>query len=78
MAMEENDFRFFALTLLAANLVSLFVIGAVLLEEIGRRPRVVGIYEGDSGRRDRPPDLGARDPGNGGESRERKEKGEAE
>jgi hypothetical protein len=49
---NRDDFELAVICLLGANLIALFIVGSVLLDEIQRRPRVVGIFEGS---RDQPP-----------------------
>lgn len=44
--MRRDDFEFLMLALMVAAIASVFVVGDVLLREIQRRPRVVGIVSG--------------------------------
>jgi hypothetical protein len=44
--MNRNDFELAVIALLGANLIALFIVGSVLLQEICRRPRIVGIIDG--------------------------------
>jgi hypothetical protein len=48
--MNRNDFELAVIALLGANLIALFIVGSVLLQEICRRPRIVGIIDGGRAR----------------------------